>query len=121
MQKIIAIILLICLSFQLSAKAAWYAYFQLNKLAIIEQFCENKLNKNSNCEARCYLKKQAENETASRTKIPGFIKEKEEQVTLNHISISIKNKLTSAVDMLFVYINKYQFNFTNTVFHPPGI
>lgn len=121
MYKFIAIILLICLSFQLSAKAAWYAYFQLNKLAIIEQFCENKLNKNANCEARCYLKKQAEKETASSAKIPGFIKEKEEQVTLSSICSSIKNQQSASAVTLFNYNNKYQFNFTKMVFHPPGI
>ncbi len=119
--KSIAIVLLCCFSFQLSAKAVWLGYFQLNKIEFINNFCINKSKPKSACEAKCYLKKQAEQEKQTERNLPGFIKEKESTETICVNSHFETIKLNSLAVIYPPLLSFYSHSNPYAPFHPPTV
>lgn len=58
MKKVLAILLLACVSYQLVAKMGIMVWYEVNKDYIAEELCENKDKPKLQCNGNCYLNKQ---------------------------------------------------------------
>lgn len=58
MQKIIAFILLLCVSYQCTVKLGIVAWYEWNKKYVATELCENKDKPQMHCCGKCYLRKQ---------------------------------------------------------------
>ncbi|MEZ5018396.1 MAG: hypothetical protein R2800_15150 [Flavipsychrobacter sp.] len=58
MKHILAIALLISISYQFVAKMGVIAWYEINKEYIAAELCENKDKPQLQCNGKCYLKKQ---------------------------------------------------------------
>ena len=117
--KITAITLALLLLFNTLYVALTYAYYNIDQLDFIEQFCVNKDKPEMKCNGKCHLKKVAQensdNNTTPTTKITfkeiTLFVEKEFSYTLFSFSEEQKN--------LFYYQENYSYLNTYTLFHPP--
>lgn len=58
MKQFAAIVMLLCLSYQLTIRMGIIAWYQINKEYVATVLCENKDKPELNCCGKCYLNKQ---------------------------------------------------------------
>lgn len=72
-RRILAILLLLCLSYQNVARLAIIAWYEYNKEYIAKNLCENRNKPEMKCCGKCYLKKQlkkTEQGSQDKTNVP---------------------------------------------------
>jgi hypothetical protein len=95
--------------------------YELNKISIAQNFCENKAKPKMHCNGKCHLKKQLEKEDKKEQPLPGSSKEKSE-VQFHSIAVISELTLTSTERVSYFM---YSFSFPDapafSVFHPPTV
>ncbi len=126
LKHIIAIALLLSISYQFVAKMGVIAWYEINKDYIAAELCENKDKPKLECNGKCYLKKQ--------------IQKVEDQGTQDEKNTPSKNKktelpeyvLTATVERItFVDVTKQAVHdhytsprgtlYIHSIFHPPRL
>jgi len=126
MNKLTALVLMLCLSCQLVLKLSIYAWFEINQEYIAATLCENKNKPELVCCGKCVLTKQLKKaddvEQKGQKNLPG----KEERsigvcfVLPQNISATITfNPKNSSVKRA-VLPNLFDSGITKSIFHPPS-
>lgn len=124
MQKVLAILLLFCLSLQCTVKLGIVAWFKINQDYIAKNICINRDKPQMKCNGKCHLKKQlkkVENDgSASGKDVPTKLDKVElttfiiPQFTSFHIAGYTQPGIYNPVQQ-----RMYGINALASVFHPP--
>lgn len=124
LKKILAILLLVCVSYQYVAKIGVIAWYQANKDYVAQELCENKDKSDLGCEGKCYLKKQldkVENNAPIDKELPAKKHKNELPEYLSTItSFKFNHSTFSAQTNFSLYKNLYSYTVITSVFHPPN-
>ncbi len=125
MKQILAILLLICVSYQYVAKVGVIAWYQANKSYVAQELCENKDTPEMGCNGKCYLKKQldkVDNNTESEKNLPAKKNSKNElpEYLSTASSFYFANNNTLSTQDFCLYTNLYSYTIIPSVFHPPS-
>jgi hypothetical protein len=115
--------ILLCATFILQpvSKFVIVINYELNKISIAQNFCENKAKPKMQCNGKCYLKKQLEKEEKKQEPLPGSLKEKSE-VQFHSIAVISELKITSTECVpYFIYSFSLPDAPAFSVFHPPTV
>ncbi|MEJ8803302.1 hypothetical protein [Pontibacter sp. H249] len=123
MRRIIAVILLLLITLQVSYKGIVFSSYFANKAYIAAVLCENKDKPQLNCEGKCYLKKQLNKTEAPETDTSGL--------TLKlHISpftapAPASDNALAAITAVAAHAvfqeSSYRYSFHPACFHPPQV
>lgn len=125
MKKLLAIALLLSISYQYVAKLGMVAMYELNKDYIARNLCENRDKPQMKCCGKCYLKKQlkkADEQDNGSTQAPSKF---EKEVTASFL---VTQKITYSffnTAPLVVFYDGYSFHTGDgaivSIFHPPPV
>lgn len=125
MKKVLAILLLFCISYQYVAKVGVIAWYEVNKDYVAQELCENKDKPQLECNGKCYLKKQlnkVDNETPTDKEAPA---KKHKNELPEYLSISDDFYLAPTFQpnntQTDHYRDLYHYTLITSVFHPPSI
>lgn len=117
---IITLLLMVLIIFNSTRVSLTYAYFELDPIGFIENFCENIDKPELECNGKCQLKKVAESQHKEQQTPENIIDFKELILYPSPISAFIILPQTQLIKQHFSsYNNLYSFNNTNDCFHPP--
>jgi hypothetical protein len=94
-------------------------YF-LNTEEITKKYCENKTNTKLKCKGKCHLKKVLNAQDKQEEKSKKNIKEINETPLYSINShLQFSHSQTQILDCSIQYIQNYNYQGYNTIFHPP--
>lgn len=128
MKKILAILLLACVSYQFVAKMGIMVWYEVNKDYVAEELCENKDKPQLHCNGKCYLNKQIAKVDAPTKDKDGVQLPKKTEKTEFNVFFSTAELQLSFTDYT-ANIRSYYDNYIPprgiqplfSVFHPPQI
>ncbi|WP_276134812.1 hypothetical protein [Polluticoccus soli] len=123
MFRIVAILLLLSLSFQCLVKLGVVAWYEVNKSYVSQTLCENRDKPQMRCHGKCYLKKQlaktGNSEDQSKNKT-----EQSSQLTIDFIicdCITLAYVLPAAMPAENGFYSDFATeSVLHSVFHPPA-
>lgn len=113
--------LILLMGYQFLFKAGIMAYYYANKTYIAQVLCINKLNPESHCDGKCYLKSQlakAESPADSES-LPEVTKY--DAPVYEHVFQNIRLWCPNGFSLHseFAYLNLYDFTFQRELLRPP--
>lgn len=124
MHRVVAILLLLSLSFQCLVKLGVVTWYEVNKSYVSQTLCENRDKPQMKCHGKCYLKKQlaktdnSEDQSKNKT-------ERSSQTTIDFI---VSSGITLAYVQVAplpaengIYRSFVTENIPQPIFHPPAI
>jgi hypothetical protein len=125
-KNVIAILLVVALLGQTLGHAIVYFAYRANIQYIAANICENRTKVESECDGKCYLKKQLSEVDVQTTK-----NDKSDNGALPRVKIDKTDYFTDCVAPNTIQINHslpisqsksslYTFNFSSTLFRPPS-
>ena len=123
-QRTVAILLILCLSYQSFVKLGVVIWYQVNKEYVAQNLCENRDKPEMNCCGKCYLRKQLKKVETNNTgtNIPQKWNFGEVMMYTVPDLIYIKPLLFSD-DLCFVAIDDFlaPLLVSSDIFHPPSL
>jgi hypothetical protein len=119
LKSLISILLCTAFILQPVSKLWIVIHYELNKVSITQNFCENKGKPKMHCNGKCHLKKQLDKEDKQQQSLPGSSKEKSE---IQFYSTAIVSGLTitsTEITPHFTYSFSYPDAPVLSIFHPP--
>lgn len=116
---------MVSVSCQFATKMGVIVWYQANIDYISEVLCINKEVPEKKCNGKCYLKKQlnkVDNSTNDDQQTPSKKSENNlpEFIAIEYFSIN-ESIYSLVIEHNAAYSNTYQYNHTNTLFHPPPV
>ncbi|MCA0429997.1 MAG: hypothetical protein LCH32_05795 [Bacteroidetes bacterium] len=120
MAKITSILLIIAVLCTNCSKLFILSEYYFNTDEITKKYCENKLNIKLKCKGKCHLKKVLNAQDKQEEKSKKSIKElNETQLFSSNSQIQFHHSQTLVLDYSIQYIQNYNHQVYNTIFHPP--
>ena len=119
LRTLLSIVFVWMILFQSSVRTVIAVSFYLNKQFIAVNLCENRLDRNSDCKGRCYLKKQLHAENEKEQSLPEIFKERVEWVARIESMIIDFFVTTNRHEPVPFYLSHYALLLPVQFFHPP--
>jgi hypothetical protein len=112
--------ILLCAAFMLQpvSKLLIVINYELNKVSITQNFCENKGKPKMHCNGKCHLKKQLDKEDKKQS-LPGSSKEKSEVQFYSNVTVPELIIINNEIIPHFIYSVSYPDAPILSIFHPP--
>lgn len=119
LKSIISILLCTVFLLQPVSKLLIVIDYELNKVSITQNFCENKSKPKMHCNGKCHLKKQLDKEDKKEQSLPDPSKEKSE--VQFHSTVVISELVVTSIEITphFTYSFSYPDAPAFAIFHPP--
>jgi hypothetical protein len=122
--KLVALILImISLSGQCFLQLGILNWYQLNKEAITQNYCENKDKPATKCQGKCYLKKQLKKAENQQQEEKTIVKQADWPLFILPLLLQSEDRsIYDHRDDQFPLFNEaYHFGYTAYIFHPPDV
>ncbi|MFN6945138.1 MAG: hypothetical protein ACK4ND_09340 [Cytophagaceae bacterium] len=118
LNRIIAILLLFVILAQALSKVGLVAYYNINKEYIAETLCENKAKPELDCEGKCYLKKQLEEDEKHQSESKNTTEKSTFNIFINECD-PFASIITFTENTYPEFTATYTHSVANIIFHPP--
>ena len=125
MKQLVAISLILLLTWQTIFNAGFFVYWKVNQNFIAKTLCENKNKPQMHCNGKCYLYKQlkkAEEKEAEKNSLPNSIpkfKSVDSFIVLNHDWRTIFPSYLTYKQKHVSYKSNLLIGYQNSLFRPP--
>ncbi len=124
MKQILAILLLVSVSYQFVAKMGVIVWYEANIDYVATELCKNKDKPELQCNGKCYLKKQLNKvDDTQQDKQQPVKKVKSElpEYIASTTEISFSSFYTDVTSQYAQYNDLYQHRVITSIFHPPSV
>ena len=120
MKKILSIVLLFAIAFNVFAKVFLCVNYVANKAEITRKYCENKAKPKMHCDGKCHLKKQLKKEEKKES-VPASQDKNEQLETLffAEFKSNLHHQIIKSSNHQIVYLSFFSHSHTHAVFSPP--